>query len=690
VKQTKQLIEGAVNGMLVSLDPHSAYLTPELYKELQVETKGSFGGLGIEITNKSGMLTVVAPIEDTPAYRAGIKSGDIILKIDGEFTKDMTLVEAVKRMRGKPDTKVRLTIKRENPSQLFDTTLTREVIKIMSVKSKPLEKGYAATASRSSRSAPTTTSRRPSSTRQEMGGIQGVVLDLRNNPGGLLTQAVKVSDMFLDTGLIVYTDGRLENQKQKYFAHKPGTYSDFPMVVLVNGGSASASEIVAGALQDHKRALVLGTTTFGKGSVQTILPLDENSALRLTTARYFTPNGRSIQATGIVPDITMDQGVAREEEKGRQWNGNKSSVAPLLAGPAAPPRAPNGAKPRPKKDDDSGEGSTSRRPRGVKEGSSGPIPSSTARSSSSRVAGLQDVRRGATPERAVGLGVNRSTPPLGFGLLPASGIARRIRLDLGVGRDLGLQARGDQASLVSLKDDRAQLDAVMFRKAAQALVFEPVDGTEVVALGKVSIWPERGRLQIYVSHMEPMGLGALRLAFEQLKARLAAEGLFDQARKRPLPRAPRAIGIVTALQGAAIQDMLRVLRDRWPAARVVVRPARVQGQGAAVDVAIGIYDVQRVPDVDVVIVGRGGGSLEDLWAFNEEAVARAIVACRVPVVSAVGHEIDFTIADFAADVRAPTPTAAASLVVPDRQDAILVGGIFPGDNGDNAIERLRP
>jgi carboxyl-terminal processing protease len=307
---TKQLVEGAVNGMLVSLDPHSAYLTPELYKELQVDTKGTFGGLGIEITNKSGMLTVVAPIEDTPAYRAGIKSNDVILKIDGAFTKDMTLVEAVKKMRGKPDTKVKLTIKRDNPSQLFDVTLTREVIKIQSVKSKMLDKGYAYL--RVTQFQERTDDDLEAAVKQlgkESGGLQGAVLDLRNNPGGLLTQAVKVADMFLDNGLIVYTDGRLENQKQKYFAHKANTFAEFPMIVLVNGGSASASEIVAGALQDHKRALVLGTQTFGKGSVQTILPLDDVSALRLTTARYFTPSGRSIQATGIVPDIVMDQGV---------------------------------------------------------------------------------------------------------------------------------------------------------------------------------------------------------------------------------------------------------------------------------------------------------------------------------------------------------------------------------------------
>jgi carboxyl-terminal processing protease len=308
---TKKLIEGAINGMLVSLDPHSAYLTPELYKELQVETKGSFGGLGIEITNRNGMLTVVAPIEDTPAARAGVKPQDVILKIDGEFTKDMSLVEAVKKMRGPKGTKVKLTIKRDNPSQLFDVSLTREVIKIQSVKWKLLEPGYGyiRVTQFQERTDDDVTKALRDIEKQSGGTIQGIVLDLRNNPGGLLTQAVKVSDLFLDSGMIVYTDGRLENQKQKYFAHKASTWSDFPMVVLVNGGSASASEIVAGALQDHKRALVLGITTFGKGSVQTILPLDDTTALRLTTARYFTPNGRSIQATGIEPDIVMDQGA---------------------------------------------------------------------------------------------------------------------------------------------------------------------------------------------------------------------------------------------------------------------------------------------------------------------------------------------------------------------------------------------
>jgi carboxyl-terminal processing protease len=305
---TKELVNGAIDGMLASLDPHSAYLTPELYRELQVETKGAFGGLGIEITQRNGMLTIVAPIEDTPAYRAGLKSGDVILKINGDFTKDMSLVEAVKKLRGKKNTIVRLTIKREGSERLREVKLTREIIKIRSVKSKSLEPGYGYL--RVTQFQERTDEDLNGALRKlsdESHGLRGLVLDLRNNPGGLLSQAVQVADVFLDGGMIVYTDGRLENQRQKYFAHKAGTWDAFPMIVLVNAGSASASEIVAGALQDHKRALVVGRSTFGKGSVQTILPLHEDAALRLTTARYYTPSGRSIQAKGIEPDIAIDQ-----------------------------------------------------------------------------------------------------------------------------------------------------------------------------------------------------------------------------------------------------------------------------------------------------------------------------------------------------------------------------------------------
>lgn len=316
---TKDLLEGAVNGMLGSLDPHSAYLTPELYKELQVDTKGSFGGLGIEITNRSGVLTVVSPIEDTPAYRAGIQPGDQIIKIEGELTKDMALMDAVKKMRGRPGSDVTISVKREGEADLLDFTITREDIQIQSVKSRNLGDGYGYVriTQFQERTAQNVDEAIVEIADANGGTMRGLVLDLRNDPGGLLSQAVKVTDEFLDSGMIVYTDGRLDSQNQKYFAHKQGSHTDFPMVVLVNGGTASAAEIVAGALQDHKRALVLGTKTFGKGSVQTILPLDDSSAIRLTTARYYTPGGRSIQATGIVPDIEMENNVRLVRRDGR-------------------------------------------------------------------------------------------------------------------------------------------------------------------------------------------------------------------------------------------------------------------------------------------------------------------------------------------------------------------------------------
>ncbi len=312
---TQKLVDGAINGMLNALDPHSSYMTPESYKELQVDTEGSFGGLGIEITVRDGLLTVVSPIEDTPAYRAGVKAGDQIIKIDGELTKDMSLVDAVKKMRGPKGSKVAVGVRREGVSRLIDFHLTREVIKIQSVKSKTLEKGYGYVRitqfqDRTGNDLDAALSKLT----QESGKLDGLVVDLRNDPGGLLSQAVKVSDTFLDSGLIVYTEGRLDNQKQKYFAH-PGGQTEIPLVVIVNGGSASASEIVAGALQDHGRAVVVGTKTFGKGSVQTILPMDNGAALRLTTAMYFTPSGRSIQVTGITPDVMVDNAPPAQRER---------------------------------------------------------------------------------------------------------------------------------------------------------------------------------------------------------------------------------------------------------------------------------------------------------------------------------------------------------------------------------------
>ncbi|MGH8007547.1 MAG: S41 family peptidase [Candidatus Binatia bacterium] len=338
---TQKLVEGAINGMLNALDPHSAYLTPELYKELQVDTEGSFGGLGIEITSRDGLLTVVSPIEDTPAYRAGVKAGDQIIKIEGELTKDMSLVEAVKKMRGPRGSKVMISIRREGAPRLIDFSLTREIIRVQSVKARALEKGYGYVRLTQFQDRTNTDLEAAlNSLTTENKKLDGLVLDLRNNPGGLLSQAVKVTDLFLDSGMIVYTEGRLDNQKQKYFAHAGG-YTEFPIVVLVNGGSASASEIVAGALQDHGRAVVLGTKTFGKGSVQTILPLESGAALRLTTALYFTPNGRSIQVTGVTPDITLEnltptQVAAREQREIREENlrghfDNRKQPAPAPA-----------------------------------------------------------------------------------------------------------------------------------------------------------------------------------------------------------------------------------------------------------------------------------------------------------------------------------------------------------------------
>src|SRR6202158_4472338 len=309
---TKRLIDGAITGMLASLDPHSAYLTPDLYRDLEVETRGSVGGLGIEITIKNGALTVVAPIEDTPAFRGGLKAGDQLIKIDDGFTKDMSMTGAVNRMRGPKGSKIKLTLHRNGVSELFTVTLARDVIKIQSVKSKMLAGGYGyiRVTTFQENTGEGVEKAIGEFEAKEHGKLKGIVFDLRDNPGGLLNQAVKVSDDFLDGGLIVYTQGREETQQQKYFSHKKKDFADFPMVVLVNGGSASASEIVAGALQDQKRALILGTQTFGKGSVQTILPLAEgDAAIRLTTARYFTPNGRSIQATGITPDIIMEPAV---------------------------------------------------------------------------------------------------------------------------------------------------------------------------------------------------------------------------------------------------------------------------------------------------------------------------------------------------------------------------------------------
>jgi carboxyl-terminal processing protease len=307
---TKKLIYGAINGMLSSLDPHSSFMPPDTYKEMKIETKGSFGGLGIEISIKDGLLTVISPIEDTPAFKAGIKSGDQILKIDEKFTKDMSVMDAVKRMRGLKGTKVTLTIMREGLDRPKEFPLIRDVIQVKSVKFKMLDEGfgYIRIAQFQEKTDDDLIKAFHELKQSNGGNLRGLVLDLRNDPGGLLDQAQRVAGHFLNDGqLVVYTEGREKDSKMQLFANKGDKEPYYPIVALINGGSASASEIVAGALQDHKRAVIMGTQSFGKGSVQTIIPLSDNSGLRLTTARYFTPNGRSIQAKGISPDIVVEK-----------------------------------------------------------------------------------------------------------------------------------------------------------------------------------------------------------------------------------------------------------------------------------------------------------------------------------------------------------------------------------------------
>ena len=302
----KELIYSAIKGTLRGLDPHSSFLDPDSYREMQVETSGSFGGLGIEITLRDDILTVVSPIEGTPAFRVGLQAGDRIVKIDGLSTKDMQLSDAVKKMRGRPGTKVTISVVREGWTEAKDFEIQREQIRVHSVRTQDLggNIGYVKL-----RQFQEQTAHDLDQVLDKFGkdGMKAIVLDLRNNPGGLLTSAVEVTEKFVEDGkLVVYTEGRVRNQNMRFSAHAKKAYSTIPMVVLVNQGSASASEIVAGALQDYGRAIVVGTQTFGKGSVQTIIPLSDGSGLRLTTAKYFTPKGRSIHGKGITPDIVVE------------------------------------------------------------------------------------------------------------------------------------------------------------------------------------------------------------------------------------------------------------------------------------------------------------------------------------------------------------------------------------------------
>ena len=385
--EDKKLITHAISGMLSNLDPHSAYLDSDAFKDLQTSTQGEFGGLGIEVGMEDGLVKVISPIEDTPADRAGVKAGDLIFKLDDKLVKGMSLNDAVKRMRGKPKTQIKLSIIRKGETQPIELTLTREVIKVQSVKSKRIDDqyGYLRITSFQENTAPSVV--KHLTDLYKAGPLKGLVLDLRNDPGGLLNAAIGVSAAFLPGGtLVTSTDGRVPDAKHKFVVdpedYLRGSKDDFirnlpvdalkvPMVVLINGGSASASEIVAGALQDHKRAVVMGTTSFGKGSVQTIIPLPGNDAIKLTTARYFTPSGRSIQAKGIEPDIVVEEtpgGNASSSMRLREAdlenhleNGKEDGKESKEPAPAKPQtKAPTKSKPAPdkegsKEDDDSFE-----------------------------------------------------------------------------------------------------------------------------------------------------------------------------------------------------------------------------------------------------------------------------------------------------------------------------------------------
>jgi len=306
-KKSKDLMYGALKGMLSSLDPYSQFMDPETYNEMKIETEGEFGGIGIEITMKDDLLTIISPIDDTPAYKVGLKAGDKIVKIEGTITKDLTLIEAVKKLRGKPGTDVNIIVLRESEKKLMEFTITRAIIKIASIKKAEMIDSGIGYIRLSEFQENTPKDLSEALKKLEADNLKGLVLDLRNNPGGLLDVAVDVAGKFLEEGkAVVSTKGRVENQNLEFKSRNKNKHLGYPMVVLINNGSASASEIVAGALQDYKRAIVLGTKSFGKGSVQTVVPLSDGSAVRLTTSKYFTPKGRSIHGEGIMPDIVVE------------------------------------------------------------------------------------------------------------------------------------------------------------------------------------------------------------------------------------------------------------------------------------------------------------------------------------------------------------------------------------------------
>ena len=315
----RELVSGAIKGMLATLDPHSSYLEPDLYDDLEIQTKGEFGGLGIEITIKDGLLVVVSPMEDSPAAKAGIRAADIIVKIEGQLTKDYSISDAIAKLRGKNGTPVNITVQRGSTAKLIDYRIIRDTIKIRSVKKRYLGDGYGyirVAQFMEKTSVDFQKALQDLKKQNNNEALKGLIVDVRNDPGGLLTQAIRLSDIFLKEGIIVYTDGRLESQKQKFYAKDTGDEPTYPLVVLINGGSASASEIFAGAMKDAGRALIVGTQSFGKGSVQTVTPLPNGGALTLTTALYYTKSGNSLQAKGVTPDVLVEQVFEDEGDSG--------------------------------------------------------------------------------------------------------------------------------------------------------------------------------------------------------------------------------------------------------------------------------------------------------------------------------------------------------------------------------------
>ncbi|VAW54912.1 Carboxyl-terminal protease [hydrothermal vent metagenome] len=348
----KTLLENAIRGMLTGLDPHSTYLNPDEYKELKIGTTGKFGGLGIQVGMEDGFVKVISPIDDTPAYRAGLESGDLIIRLNEKSVKGMTLNDAVKIMRGDPGTDITLTVIREGADKPLPFTVTRDIISVKSVKSRILEPdyGYVRISNFQSKTARDLVSEISKLKKQNKNELKGLVLDLRNNPGGVLSAAADVSDAFINNGKLVYTKGRINNSEFEFNAKPGDIMNGLPLVVLINGGSASASEIVAGALQDHRRAVVMGSKSFGKGSVQTIQELRSGGAVKITTARYFTPSGRSIQGEGITPDIVLDRYEIKDTEDNAAFRIKESDLNGSISNPTKSQEAIKKAEEEGKKD----------------------------------------------------------------------------------------------------------------------------------------------------------------------------------------------------------------------------------------------------------------------------------------------------------------------------------------------------